>query len=140
MGPEVVESPAQFEYAGAMADGLWVAHVSGHDGWRNHYIWLWYLASRHLRAYTSQRQPILWWQCGANATRIPSVATTTRVDEPISVVSRIHELFLFDIVLLHTVSDELSASLYCIYCKYNSYINLQLPTGFLYETTKWQPL
>ena len=28
-------------------------------------------------------------------------------------------MFLFDIMLLHMVSNDLSASLYCIYCKYN---------------------
>jgi len=36
------------------------------------------------------------------------------------------------------VNNELSASLYFIYCKYNSDIKFQLPTSFLYETTEWQ--
>ena len=33
------------------------------------------------------------------------------------------------LVNLYMVSNELSASLYCIYCKYNSDIMLQLPTS-----------
>ena len=133
-GFRVSGAPSQlWVYRGLwVAPALWAAHVPDPASARNYFLWLCHLVNRHLGANTLQRQPYLWCQCGANAAGVPSVPTTTGVDEPISVINRIHEFFLFHIVLLHMVISELSASLYCISCKYTSNIKLQLPTSFLY--------